>query len=194
MLIILWARSRWYCKQKKSTEDSIQGDSDRLQIKLHQRLFLDFREVHTILLHTILEYIVDQAGGAGKVDFSKQFIRIICQFNNQGDFNPATAYRIATLHFVKFADLTNQSYIEPVQKKLKADNAAFEATCPTYQGSVLVMASLGDLDITQPFPICFPGTGLSPEGYEEALGMINDGLAIRDVGGTKYFGRVAITL
>jgi hypothetical protein len=47
------------------------------------------------------------------------------------------------------------------------------------------------VDITHPLPIWFPGTGLSPEGYEEALEMINDGLAIRDVVGTRYFGRVA---
>lgn len=192
MLIVLWTRSRWHCKKNKSTEDNIQGDSDRLQIKLHQRLFLDFREVHSVLLHTVLGYKVDRAGGAGKVDFSKQYIRIICQFNNQGDFNPATAYRIIALHFANFADLPDQSCIEPVQAKLKADNVAYGATCPTYQGSVLVMASLGGIDITQPLPIWFPGTGLSPEGYEEALEMINDGLAIRDVGGTKYFGRVAM--
>jgi hypothetical protein len=181
LLIVLWACSRWYCKQNKSIHDN-KGDSDRLQIKLHQRLFLDFREVHSLLLHRILGYTVDRAGGAGKVDFSKQYIRIIFQFNNQGDFNPATAYRIVALHFAKLADLPDQSCIEPVQAKLKADDAAFGPTCPTYQGSVLVMASLGGIDITQPLPIWFPGTGLSTEGYEEALEMINDGLAIRDVG------------
>lgn len=172
----------------------MQGDAHRLQqVNLHQRLFLDFREAHSVLLHTILGYAVDCAGGAGQVDFSKQFIRISCQFNEQSNFNPATAYRITSLDFVKFTDLSDQSGLEAMQAKLRADAAVFGTTCATYQGSVIVMVSLCDLDvdIMQLLPIWSPGTGLTPEGYKEALEMINDGLAIRVVGGTKYFGRVA---
>jgi hypothetical protein len=154
---------------------------------------MDFREAHSVLLHAILRYAVDRAGGAGKVDFSKQFIRILCQFHEQYNFNPATSYRIISLHFAEYADLPDQSCVEHCQAKLKADDAALGATCATYQGSLNVMVSLGGLgiDILQPFPIWAPGTGLVEEDYEEAIKIINEGLVIRDVRGTKYFGRVA---
>jgi hypothetical protein len=170
-----------------------QGESTRI-IEVIQRLFFDFREVHSLLLASVVNLAVLGAGGGSRFDYSRRYLKINLPFteniDEDGHFNPATSFRINSMDFGDIADLEKMGVLEPSRAKFKADDTTWKAMYPRYKGLLIVVFDVGTFDILQAFPIMLSEKGPDEDGLEKGLSLINNGLVIREVDGVKKFGQI----
>ena len=194
-MLITHTHTRLNCLDYQHQHQQIFENVIPLHVRqLHERLFADFREVHSMLLCSLLRYIVDRAGGAKIFDYSSYYVHILSEFNEQSEFNPATAYRLDTCVLADLGPFKSQDSYKAFRVRLDGDDTAYRATKPTYQGTLVMVVRIklgaATMDFMQPFPIFGAGSGFAESDFEEALQIINDGLVIRDVKGKKLFGHM----